>query len=146
MKLLLFCVESNKQEQIDWLYIESMVKHMFVENNNIVRRPIFMNSRSRYNSAKVLKEISRYRSTSYESISVIFCVDTDKYEANANQKKEFESIVKYCSANDYDLVWFCHDIEEVCIGHSVSDSEKKAYKLIWSPAGNGQKRCWSRRS
>lgn len=127
MKLLLFCVESNKQEQIDWLYIESMIKHMFVLDNNIVRRPVFMNSRTRYNSVKVQKEISRYRNTSYESVSIIYCVDTDKYETNADQKREFENIVKYCSANDYDLVWFCHDIEEVCIGHSVSDSEKKAY-------------------
>ena len=127
MKLLLFCVESNKQEQIDWLYIESIVKYMFVEDNNIVRRPVFMNSRSRYNSAKVQKEITRYRSTSYESVSVVYCVDTDKYETDTNQKKELENIVKYCATNDYDLVWFCHDIEEVCVGHSVPDSEKKAY-------------------
>ena len=126
MKLLLFCVESNKQEQIDWLYIESMIKHMFVMDNNIVRRPVFMNSRTRYNSVKVQKEISRYQSTSYESVSVIYCVDTDKYEIDANQKREFENILKYCADNDYDLVWFCHDIEEVFIGHSVSDSEKKA--------------------
>jgi len=36
MKLLLFCVESNKQEQIDWIYIESVIKHVFIDDRTIV--------------------------------------------------------------------------------------------------------------
>lgn len=28
------------------------------------------------------------------------------------------------SENDYDLIWFCHDVEEVFCGRKVSDSLK----------------------
>ena len=126
MKLLLFCVESNKQEQIDWIYIESVIKHVFIDERTIVRRPLFMNSRSRYNNPKVLREIKRYQTASYDSVHVIYCVDTDKIETNIDQKKQFEEITKFCSENGFELVWFCHDIEEVFLGYSVSDSEKKA--------------------
>lgn len=126
MRLLLFCVESNKQERIDWIYIESVIKHVFIDDRTIVRRPLFMNSRSRYNSPKVLGEIKRYQSASYESVSVIYCVDTDRIETNADQKKQFEEISKFCCDNKYELIWFCHDIEEDFVGHSVSDSEKTA--------------------
>ena len=126
MKLLLFCVESNNKEQIDWIYIESIIRNMFAEDRNVTIRPLFMNGRSNYNSLKVRRCIERFQTMSYESVKVIYCVDTDRIEVNASQKKEFEGIVDYCNEKNYELIWFCHDIEEVFLGHSVSDSEKRA--------------------
>ena len=41
MKLLLFCVESNKLKQIDWIYIESLIRHFFIEDRDVVRQPVF---------------------------------------------------------------------------------------------------------
>ena len=38
-----------------------------------------------------------------------------------------ERIVSFCKSNQYELIWFCHDIEEVLIGHSVPDSEKLVF-------------------
>ena len=63
----------------------------------------------------------------YTNIHVLFCVDTDHYEMNTDQKTELERIVSFCKSNQYELIWFCHDIEEVLIGHSVPDSEKLVF-------------------
>lgn len=60
MKLLLFCVESNKLKQIDWIYIESLIRHFYIEDRDVVRRPVFMNGRSNYASGKVQREIQSY--------------------------------------------------------------------------------------
>ena len=30
----------------------------------------------------------------------------------------------YCKEHNYEFVWFCHDVEEVFLGHSVHKSEK----------------------
>ena len=121
---ILICVESDKKRPVDWLYIESLVKTLFDDDKTVVRRPIYMNSRSNYNSNKVQREILLNKKKGYESVIVVYCIDTDQYEVNANQKKELEAIEKYCTANGYELVWFCHDIEEALIGKSISDSEK----------------------
>ena len=39
-------------------------------------------------------------------------------------KKELKEITRYCEDNGINLVWFCHDVEEVFLGHKVSDSQK----------------------
>ena len=126
MKLLLFCVESNKQKQTDWMYIESLIRHLYVEDKSIVRRAIFMNSRSNYNSRKVQQEIKQYSKCGYSSVTVIYCIDTDHYETDVTQKNELNDIVQYCRSGEFELVWFCHDIEEVMWGRSVSEKEKVA--------------------
>ena len=126
MKLMLFCVESNKQKQVDWIYIRSLLRNLFVEDKSITIRPIFMNGRSNYDSNKVRREILSWAKRGYESVTVVLCVDTDYFETKADQKKELEGIGEYCKQNNYEFVWFCHDIEEVLIGHSVADSEKVA--------------------
>lgn len=45
---------------------------------------------------------------------VIYCIDTDSYEVDMNHAKELEELERYCDTNGYDLIWFCHDVEEVC--------------------------------
>ena len=124
MRLLLLCVESDKKRPVDWLYIESLVRTLFVDDKTVVRRPIFMNGRSNYNSSKVQREILLCKKRGYESVNVVYCIDTDYYEVDASQKKELESIEKYCGTNGYDLAWFCHDIEEALLRNAVPDSEK----------------------
>ena len=55
---------------------------------------------------------------------VIYCIDTDAYESNYEQKKELDDIKRFCEKNGYDLVWFCHDVEEVFLGKQVENSQK----------------------
>ena len=35
-----------------------------------------------------------------------------------------EDIAHFCQDEGYELVWFCHDVEEVYLGKKVSDSQK----------------------
>ena len=35
-------------------------------------------------------------------------------------------VSQFCKDNDYDLIWFCHDVEDVFLGKRISDSEKVA--------------------
>lgn len=51
-------------------------------------------------------------------------VDTDFYELNQEHKRDFEEIFEYCKNNGDELIWFCHDVEEVFIGKKVSDTDK----------------------
>ena len=88
MRLILFCVESNKQKQIDWIYISSLIRWFFDDDKSLVRRPVFMNGRSNYNARKVQKEIAGYSKGGYDSVTVVYCVDTDHYETDRNQKNE----------------------------------------------------------
>ena len=84
-----------------------------------------MNTKSRDDSKDVRREINK---KSKEFItgktSVIYCIDTDQYEKNADHAKELDNISKYCEENHYDLIWFCHDVEEVFLGKKISDSQK----------------------
>lgn len=55
---------------------------------------------------------------------VIYFIDTDQYEKNPEHERELKEITRYCEDNGIDLVWFCHDVEEVFLGQKVSDSQK----------------------
>jgi hypothetical protein len=43
---------------------------------------------------------------------------------NTNDIRELDNIDKYCKENHYDLIWFCHDVEEVYLGRKAPDSQK----------------------
>lgn len=84
-----------------------------------------MNTKSRYNSKDVLKEIDKMsKAFTIGETKVIYCVDTDQYEKNIEHVTELNNIHQYCEENHYDLIWFCHDVEEVFWGQKVSDSQK----------------------
>ena len=48
-----------------------------------------------------------------KEIKVFYCIDTDLYESCYDHQKEFEDIKNFCAKNGYELIWFCHDVEEV---------------------------------
>lgn len=55
---------------------------------------------------------------------VIYCIDTDDYEKNIEHENELNDIMQFCQKNSYELIWFCHDIEDVFLGKKISDSQK----------------------
>ncbi|MCI9386160.1 MAG: hypothetical protein HFH77_07380 [Lachnospiraceae bacterium] len=79
------------------------------------------------------------------AVQLIFCVETNKkadtdsiyiselvnyfYVLN-NQIKISKvymgtnKISQFCKENGYDLVWFCHDVEEVFLDNKIPDSQK----------------------
>ena len=52
MKLLIVCVESNKNAKTDAAYIEKAIKEYYVINNDVKLSFIFMNSKSEYRKQK----------------------------------------------------------------------------------------------
>lgn len=122
---MIFCVETNKKADTDSIYIKETIHHWYELNNQIKISKIYMNSKSKYRSTDVLKEIDK-KSKDFilGETRVIYCIDTDQYEKNIEHAKEFDDINQFCVEKDYDLIWFCHDVEEVFLDQKVSDSHK----------------------
>jgi len=125
---LIFCVETNKKADTDWFYIDETIKEKYKLSNQIKLSKINMESKSRFDSRKVLGEIEKqtkwYKDYAYGDTKVIYCIDTDAYESNYEQKEELDDIKNFCEKNGYDFVWFCHDVEEVFLGKQVESSQK----------------------
>ncbi len=122
---LILCVETNKKADTDSKYIFETIRYYYNVDNSVKLSKIYMGTKTKYNSKEVLKQIKQKKSMfSHGSSMVIYCIDTDQYEKNPNHKKEYDEIQKYCEHENYEMVWFCHDVEEVFIGYKVSDSDK----------------------
>lgn len=124
---LILCVETNKSADTDSTYIMEALNKYYVIGNDVKLSKVYMNSKSRYKSKDVLKQIKELTEMYvHGETRVIYCVDTDSYETNQYHSKELTDISNYCKEKGYDLVWFCHDVEEVFLGKKVSDSNKKS--------------------
>lgn len=122
---MIICLETNKRADTDGIYITEVIEHWYQKNNKIKLSRVYMNTKSRYHSKDVRREIDKKtKDFIFGETRVIYCIDTDLYEKNADHAKELDDIVEYCKENDYDLVWFCHDVEEVFLGTKISDSQK----------------------
>lgn len=123
IKRILCCVETTKQADTDYQYIRETIRHFYVEPTNIVIRPIYMESKSRYNSRSVCEQIKKQTMNSSDT-SVIYFVDTDDWDVSADEKRILDKIQEYCQENGYDFVFFCKDVEDVYLGKRVSDTQK----------------------
>lgn len=56
---------------------------------------------------------------------VFYCFDCDDYDCNQRDSMFLAEVEKYCRDNGYEHIWFCKDIERVCIGEKVPDKLKK---------------------
>ncbi len=122
---LILCVETNKKADTDSKYIFETIKYYYNIDNSVKLSKIYMGTKTKYNSKEVLKEIKQKKSMfSHGNSMVIYCIDTDQFEKNPDHKKEYDAIQKYCIHENYEMIWFCHDVEEVFVGYKVSDSEK----------------------
>lgn len=122
---MILCLETNKRSATDYVYIKDTINRFFCLDNKIKISPIYMNGKSNYNSKKVKKEIAKLcKDYVIGETRVIYVIDTDAYEVEFYHSKELQDISQYCSDNKFDLVWFCHDVEEVYIGEKVPDNQK----------------------
>lgn len=56
---MILCVETKKSADTDSIYILDTIRHCYKINNKIKLTKINMNSKSRYNSKDVVREIAR---------------------------------------------------------------------------------------
>lgn len=122
---MILCVETKKSADTDSIYILDTINRWYKVDNKIKISKINMNSKSRYNSKDVVREIAKKKKEFIlGDTHVIYFIDTDQYDRNPEHARELNEITRYCEDNEYNLVWFCHDVEEVYWGHKVSDSQK----------------------
>ena len=123
-KQFLFCVETTKQANTDYQYIRETILFHYHESRKNVVRSVYMESKSRYNSKSVLKEIDRKTKAFPGETHVIYFIDTDDYDISREAQNDLMQIRSFCKSNSYDLVYFCKDIEDVFYGRRVPSSAK----------------------
>ena len=122
---MIFCVETNKKADTDSTYISEAIKHLYVVNNQIKINKVYMGTKTKYKSKDVLREIEKKtKDFTIGETKVIYCIDTDEFEKNIEHEKELNEIGRFCEEKGYDLVWFCHDVEDVFLGEKIPDSQK----------------------
>lgn len=122
---MILCVETKKSADTDSVYILDTINRWYKIDNSIKISKINMNSKSKYNSKDVVRQIiKKKKEFVLGDTHVIYFIDTDQYDRNPEHEKELKEISSYCKNNGFDLVWFCHDVEEVFWGYKVSDSQK----------------------
>ncbi len=124
---IVLVVEADEVSKTDFIYINSVLNELYSirERTDIKISPVYMRGKGNYKKAAT--QIKKHQNA-YKKIGnthVIYCFDTDKFESNPEDGRVLREEEKYCLNNGYDFVWFCHDIEEVFLGKSVSKSEKK---------------------
>ncbi len=129
-KQIILCVEANRRAQTDNIYIKETITHFYKLDNKIRLSFVNMNGKTNYRSRDVLSQITRYtKDYKIGSTTVIYCIDLDKYESDPVQVKLNEEMRSYIKDKGYEMIWFCRDIEEVYLGHSVGKSEKLSKKV-----------------
>ncbi len=123
---LIFVVESDSRSKTDWIYIKESLEKYYV--SYIKLSPVYMGGKGNYRKkeSEVKQLISKFNITSSQECKsiVVYCFDCDDYEKNPEQAAFLDEIQTFCHTYGYEFVWFCHDIEEVYRGKSVSDNSK----------------------
>lgn len=123
---MILCMETNKRANTDYIYIKETIDFLYQKSNKVKISPLYMNTKTKYKSGDILKEIAKKKKefAAIGQTKVIYCIDTDEFEKNVEHEKAFQDIRQYCEAEGYELIWFCHDVEEVFQGKKISDSQK----------------------
>ncbi len=127
---LIFCLETNNSNQSDWIYVKQTLNHYYESNVDCKYSHIFMDSKTKYNSKSVERNIrslvNQYKAASRDNLSqVIYIVDTDNYDSDPQDANLYNEITDYCKKHGYRTVWCCKDIERVYLDKKVADKEKK---------------------
>lgn len=122
---MIFCLETNKKAGTDYIYIREILNYLYQISNQVKISPIYMGTKTKYKSDDVLQQIDQKKEDYiHGETKVIYCIDTDEYEKMPEHKNAFRDIRQFCKENKYELIWFCHDVEEVFVGKRISDSQK----------------------
>lgn len=103
---MILCVETKKAADTDSFYILDTIYHYYKVDRKIKISKINMNTKSRYNSKGVIREIAqKKRAFELGDTRVVYFIDTDQYEKNPDHARELDEISRYCNDHGFDLVW-----------------------------------------
>lgn len=126
---IIFVVETNNISKTDDMYISKLIKDNYdLSSNDITYKFVHMGNKYLYKGKKVITDIRKFVNINKKGINhIIYCFDTDRIDTNIESIEFFKQVEIYCKNNDYELIWFCYDIENVFIGKSVSDDKKVSF-------------------
>ena len=124
-------METDQKTKSDYVYIKSTIESFYhLDQANIKISPVYMGGRGNYASPKIKKRIEKLkkdysRGSDKNRSVVIYCFDCDNYDKNPTDAHFLEKARRYCRDLEYRYVWFCKDIEDVYLGRSIPDNQKK---------------------
>ena len=90
---MILCVETKKSADTDSIYILDTISRWYKVDNKVKISKINMNSKSRYNSKDVVREIAKKeKEFVLGDTHVIYFIDTDQYERNPEHEREWKEI------------------------------------------------------
>ncbi len=91
-KQFLFCVETNRRANTDYQYIRETLLHFYRESRKNIIRPVYLESKSRYNNNAVMKEIRIKQKAFPGETHVIYFIDTDLSDVSPEARQKLEEI------------------------------------------------------
>lgn len=123
---LVICVEADRRSGTDNIYVKETLSRFYSIKSDVNINYVNMGGKSKYKAKDVTRRINQYkRDFKLGNTVVILCIDTDQFEKDADQKRELDDISIFAMEQGYELIWFCHDVEEVFIGVSLVKDVKK---------------------
>lgn len=124
---IILCYESRPAADTDFIYIKSFLDFEYpAAKRKFKLTKISLETKTKYNSKKIKASI-KTNTNNYahmhpnEKTYVVYCLDVDN-----SLKDEINNadVINYCEENNYELVWFNKDVEDVFLGKQISDSKK----------------------
>lgn len=129
---LIFCVETNQQSDTDFQYIMSAIRHFYqCDNAHTKINPVYLGGKGGFSTNKTVRKINslinQYKAGSPSGNSFVFlCLDCDNYDSSPEDLRILSDAKQYCEGfQNYRLIWFCRDVEDVFLGHQVSSNQKR---------------------
>ena len=121
---MILCFETTKSAGTDYVYIKDTIDHFYDMDKRMPINTVFMGGKNQYQTHNVKRKINEFIKNYPGQSRVLFCIDTDRIDRNPAQVEDFKKVTSYCAQQGYELIWFCHDIEEVYLGSSVIKKDK----------------------
>lgn len=98
----------------DYEYLKKILEYLN-QDKKIKIAKVLLNGKTNYNKKNVIKEINKLVKLyiSNGESKIIYVIDTDDINLSSYDKKLFEEIEEYTKANNYELIFFNRNIEEV---------------------------------
>lgn len=126
---LIFCVETNKKADSDYIYIKKTIEHFYQYDKTTIKlSAVYMDGRGNYRSRRVENRVAKlikdYKVGSGNDSVVIYCFDCDNFDSNPEDKKFLKEAEQFCKEKGFKFVWFCREIESVYLGRQIEDKLK----------------------
>jgi hypothetical protein len=126
LRQFVFVVEACASSNSDWNYIRKLIESdLFVPQGGcLLKSKVYLGGKGNYKKKEKQDEINTFILRYPRETIVLYFFDTD--HAGHKEKKLNEQISTFCGSLKYahEIVWFNKDIENVFLGHGVSDGDK----------------------